>query len=399
MNIMFANRTRWNLNKNQLALMLENYRKEKIHFLDLTVSNPTQAGIPFPGKEILETFHQTSNLVYHPEPQGMLHARKTVAEYYARKGYELNVAQLFLTASTSEAYAFVFKLMGNPGDEFLIPAPSYPLFDFLAGFNDVVLKPYALEYDGTWLIDRESLEAALSPKTKGILLVNPNNPTGSLIEMNDYQYLVDLCREKKLAIISDEVFWDYVHRKGNYLLSLVDTDEVLCFVLNGISKSLCLPQMKLGWIYVNGPDEYLSEAIVRLELLNDTYLSANTPVQNAIAGLFALQERIQQPVFHRLKANLNMIQNQVTHLPGMSVLDSDAGWYAILKIPPYLDEEELVLELLKEDKILVHPGYFFDFPQNGYLILSLLSKESDIADGIVKIIKRIQEKQKEYEEL
>lgn len=371
---MFSNRFKWNLATNQLARLLEAKRQAGTPILDLTEANPTRAGLAYPAAEILGALAQDGAMLYEPAPRGLLLAREAVAGYYAERGLRVDPAHLCLTASTSEAYAYLFKLLCDQGDNVLVPQPSYPLFDFLAALEGVELRPYALEYQHPrgWAMDFDSLRGALTPQTRAIMLVNPNNPTGSFVKAAEVAELNQLCQQRGLALIVDEVFGDYVlPPEAQQAVSLVENEASLTFVLSGFSKILALPQMKLGWIVTNGPAELRREAEERLELIADTFLSVGAPVQHAAAAWLPLRASLQQQISARTVTNLEWLAALVAG-SACRLLTVEGGWYATLEVPRHVSEEELILRLLTEDDVLVHPGYFFDFAREAYLVLSLL---------------------------
>jgi alanine-synthesizing transaminase len=370
----FSRRTDWNQEHNLLSQTLDELKAKGKSIIDLTESNPTRCGINYPA-EILNSLSDPKNLNYIPDSRGMESARKFVAHFCGA-----DVSKTMLTASTSESYSYLFRLLLNPGDKVLIPSPSYPLFQFLLELNDAKFESYPLVYDnGTWRIDFDVLKTLIDAKTKAIILVNPNNPTGSYIKAEELKKLNTICRVYGLAIISDEVFYDYALQKGDFV-SLKGNQQSLTFVLGGLSKSLCLPQMKLGWILASGPATVVEEALNRLEIIADTFLSVNTPVQNAVAVWLNKAKDIQNQVMERVSGNLRtLLESQLT------VLTVEGGWNAILKMGK-IDEEGVVIDILHHHQILVHPGFFFDIEPSGHLVLSLLPPSSDF-DKIVPIIK------------
>ncbi|MBI5415716.1 MAG: pyridoxal phosphate-dependent aminotransferase, partial [Candidatus Omnitrophica bacterium] len=275
----FSHRTNWPLSSNRIAKVLDQLKKANISFIDLTESNPTRCGFGYPSGRILRPLASDKNLRYEPQPQGSLEAREAVSRYYREQGHEVAVERIFLTASTSEAYSCLFRLLVDAGQEVLFPRPSYPLFQFLGDLNDVALNYYPLAYTDHWHIDFAQMEGCIQPATKAVVLVNPNNPTGSFIKKDELSALNRICRAKNIPVISDEVFADFAFPGSKDAVSLVNNDAVLTFVLGGLSKTLALPQMKLSWIIVSGPEELAQEACQRLEVIADTYLSVNTPVQ------------------------------------------------------------------------------------------------------------------------
>jgi len=312
----------------------------------------------------------------------MRSAREAIAQYYASM---VDPESLILTTSTSEGYSFVFRLLCNPGDEILVPKPSYPLFDFLAELEDVKLVPYPLIYDHGWQIDFHSLEAVLTANARAIVLVHPNNPTGSYINAQERQRLNELCRQHQLALIVDEVFLDYSH-DGQPQPTFTANHETLTFTLSGISKISALPQMKLAWIAVSGPPTDAAAAMQRLEVIADTYLSLNAPVQLAAPGLLDQRKTIQPQLMHRIRVNLAELDRQLARQQSCSRLEVQGGWYAVLRIPATHSDEDFAIELLRRASVLVHPGHFYDFPNDGYLVLSLISPEHEFCTGIASLL-------------
>jgi alanine-synthesizing transaminase len=383
---MFSHRTDWKLTPNRFTQVVEEVRASGKEILDLTVSNPTRAGIEFDGPAILDSLRNLKSLDYDPQPKGLLGAREAVAEYYGERGETVNPEHLVLTASTSEGYSYVFRLLANPGDEVLVPKPSYPLFDFLAELQDVTLTGYPLLYDHGWQIDWPSLEAAVTEKTRAVVVVHPNNPTGSFISAAERERLSELCRERGLALIVDEVFLDYP-LDGARRPSFVTNDRALTFTLSGISKISALPQMKLAWIAVSGPPADVDAAMQRLEVIADTYLSLNAPVQLAAGVLLDQRKKIQPQLMQRVGANLAELDRQLARQKSCVRLDVEGGWYAVLRVPAMQSDEELVIALLRETGTMVHPGHFYDFPRDGYLVLSLIARGEDFRDGIARVLR------------
>ena len=330
---------------------------------DLTESNPTAAGFAYPSDAILSALADPLLLRNEPAAAGIPTARAAVAEYYSGR---VNPDRILLTASTSEAYAFVFKLLADPGDEVLVPSPSYPLFDYLAALDSVRVVQYPLVYHESWNIDFDALSRAITSRSRAIILVNPNNPTGSFLKQSELGPLLALCREHHLAMISDEVFADYAFQDDATLVrSLTDIDDVLTFSLSGLSKVAGLPQLKLGWIVTGGPQTYREDAFSRLELIADTYLSVSAPVQCAAPVLLGLRGKLQRQILDRVRANRAFLASQIGPTSPWKLLSTEGGWYAILEAPRIQSEEEWILNLLTEDDVLVQPGFFFDFETGG----------------------------------
>ncbi len=387
----FSKRTNWQFGSNPVILSLEKLRENKTPLIDLTESNPTHCGYRYPGKDILNALVDDRNLLYQPLPEGMVDARKVIQKYYQNKGVEVALENIILTSSTSEAYSFLFKLLTDAGDSVLFPEPSYPLFESLVDLHDIQMDRYVLNYDQQWAIDFDSLND-LNSKTKAIVLVNPNNPTGSFIKENDLRELNKICKKENLTIVSDEVFWDFgFEGNSSEKVSLVNNEEVLTFVLGGISKTLALPQMKLAWIIVSGPTDVVRQALNRLEIIADIYLSVSTPIQNALDKWFKVKEDIQIQIRERVRENWSIIQSLSGDMSCCQVLPTEGGWYAVLEIHKPCDEEKLVITLLEKDHVFVHPGYFFDFKREAFLVISLLPTAEVIKEGFKRILRRLDE--------
>jgi alanine-synthesizing transaminase len=389
--VVFSSRSRWDRSLNPIARALEQARVDGRPILDLTESNPTRCGFTYPGDEIRAALGDPRGLVYEPEPRGLLDAREAVASYYADLGATVEVDNILLVAGTSEAYSFLFRLLADPGDEILVPAPSYPLFGFLSELDDVRTVPYTLGYDGAWHVDLASVRAALTPKTRAIIVVSPHNPTGMQLRRAELGALESVAAEHGLAIICDEVFADYAFGFDPERVRTTAGDRTaLAFTLSGLSKIVGLPQLKLGWICVNGPDAARREALERLEIIADSYLSVNTPVQLAAKSLLAGRKLIQTQIRERIATNRgHLVDAARGH--AWEPLRTDGGWYAVLRVPQRASEEEWVLALLREQGVLVHPGYFFDFPTSGYLAISLLPTVESFRHGLARIGRVIEE--------
>jgi alanine-synthesizing transaminase len=386
---MFSNRTSWNLASTRLAEALARMRASKRKLIDLSASNPTECGFRYDGASILKAFISPAALKYNPDPSGLRSARLAVGEYYLAMREDVPADNLVLTTSTGEAYSYVFRLLCNPGDELLIPSPSYPLFDFLAELQDVKLVRYPLFYDHGWHIDLHALRLAITPRTRAILLVNPNNPTGHYTKPNERDALNELCGENDLAIIADEVFLDF-NLNGTEPRSLassfVSNKGALTFTMSGISKISGLPQMKLAWLAVSGPAEQKREALARLEVIADTFLSMNAPVQLAAPALLAQRHGFQEQLLARVRNNLAELDSQLAGQKECSRLELEAGWYATLRVPVTRPDEDLALELLEENGVYLHPGHFYDFVGEGHLVISLITPERDFSEGLERVL-------------
>ena len=351
---------------------------------DLTVSNPTRCGLAFDAK-LLAALTDPKALDYDPQPRGVLRAREAVCAYYADHGVALKPEQIVLTTSTSEAYSFLFRLLCNPGDEILVPQPGYPLFDFLAALDDVKLKFAPLFYDHGWQIDPEGFRQAITPQTRAIVLVHPNNPTGHFTKPWEAEELAKLCREFDLSLIVDEVFLDYGFNEGAASFA-AGLNDVPVFVVSGLSKIAGLPQMKSAWIVATGPEA--GPALDRLEVIADTFLSMNAPVQCALPIWLAGRAEIQRQIRERVRANLAELDRQLTGPSAVQRLEVEGGWYAVLRIPALEPDEQTVLTLL-ERGVWVHPGYFFGMAGSGWLVASLLGPEEEFSTGVTRLMESL----------
>jgi len=374
---------------NRLAEALAGRRKGGEPILDLTESNPTRCGFPVLEREILGAIGTEKALIYEPDPRGLEPARRAVASIYREKGAAISQDSILLTASTSEAYAYLFRLLADTGDTVLVPAPSYPLFDYLSRLSDVTLESYRLLEEDRFRIDMESLAEA-APRARAVLVVSPGNPTGAYLGRDEREGIVEICERRGLALISDEVFSDYALAPAEGSVpTLAGEERVLTFALNGISKMLALPQMKLGWIAASGPASLLAEAMGKLELIADTYLSVGAPVQAAAPALLGLRERIQAPILARLRANRDVLLEILASPSAARAMSPEGGWSAVIRVPSTRTDEAWALRLLEEDGVHVHPGFFYDFPSDGRLVVSLLPEEETFRTGVLRIAARV----------
>jgi aspartate/methionine/tyrosine aminotransferase len=428
---MFSERTNWKLAQNRFTQALEEVRAGGAKILDLTVSNPTRAGLHYDEAAILGALASPRALDYDPQPKGLLLAREAVAGYYrdrcgrgerdvasddSTNRIDVDPERIVLTTSTSEGYSFVFRLLCNAGDELLVPKPSYPLFEFLADLQDVRLVPYPLIYDHGWQLDFPSLEKAVTEHTRGVVVVHPNNPTGSFVKAGEVGMLNGFCREHGLAVIADEVFLDYrledpEHEPRSNPRSLhapldrrspiqwlgrddsrteygsfTGNEGVLTFTLSGLSKIAALPQMKVAWVVTSGPREEVEEAMGRLEVIADTYLSMNAPVQWALPALLDQRRDVQRQLMERVRGNLAELDRQLAGQRACTRLSVEGGWYAVLRVPVTRSDEELAIELVRGKAVVVHPGHFYDFPGDGYLVLSLITAEGEFREGMGRVL-------------
>jgi aspartate/methionine/tyrosine aminotransferase len=401
---MFSSRVPADLAPNRLTRALREARGRDL--VDLTITNPTVAGIRYPAR-LLERLASPAALTYEPSPFGLERARAAIARDYARRGIAVATERVLLTASTSEAYSLLFKLLCEPdGDAVLVPVPSYPLFDHLTRLDGVEPLPYRLEYHGRWALDVDSVDRAWLDSVRAVLAVSPNNPTGSVLADDELDALGVRCAARDAALIVDEVFADYPLPP-----SRAETKEArdgaqgttrppapgspgpnlqcLTFRLGGLSKSAGLPQLKLGWIAVDGPHSLCAAALERLQVICDAYLSVATPVQIAAADLIADAGPVRAQILDRVRANDARLRTLAAAYPAVDVLNADAGWSAVLRVPATRSEEELVLALLHDDGVIVHPGFFFDFAHEAFLVVSLLPEPERFAEGVRRILERV----------
>ena len=382
---LFAQRTRWNLEENSLSRALATLRATGPPVLDLTRSNPTECGFEYGQQGIQRVFSHSEIVHYQPDPQGTLRAREAVCAYYADLQTTVAPDDLILTSGTSEGYSFIFRLLCNPGDEVLVPSPGYPLFDFLADICDVKLVRYPLFYDHGWQIDFAALATAPSERTRAVIVVHPNNPTGHYTAANEQAQLTRFCAERWLALIADEVFLDFSLQETREK-TFTCTNDALTFTLSGISKICGMPQRKLAWIAASGPAERKRAALARLEIIADAYLSVGTPVQLAAPELLAMRAPFQAQVMARVKANLRELDAQISGQSACNRLACQGGWSAVLRVPAKQSDEELAVALLTKRSVHVHPGHFYDFARPGYLVVSLIVPELEFAEGVRRVL-------------
>jgi alanine-synthesizing transaminase len=382
---MFAKRTNWNLETNRLGSALAAHRAGGKPLIDLTLSNPTECGFQYDEEAILSALRNPAALRYEPNPRGLAVARSAVAQYYAERAAIVSNDDIFLTTSTSEAYSYVFRTLCNPDDELLIPAPSYPLFEFLADIQDVRLARYALLYDHGWQIDFHALEQAITPRTRGVIVVHSNNPTGHFAKPEEMRKLNEICAARGIAIIADEVFLDFALNEKQ-IATFAANSGALTFTMSGLSKISGLPQMKAAWLMVSGPEAWKTEALARLEVIADTYLSMSAPIQLAIPALLEQRHAFQKQVIARVNENLSELDKQLAGQKSCSRLKVEGGWNAVIRVPATRSDEELALELLVTRGVYVHPGHFYDFPSEGYLIVSLISPQSNFSQGLRQLL-------------
>ncbi|MEO7156612.1 MAG: pyridoxal phosphate-dependent aminotransferase [Vicinamibacterales bacterium] len=386
----FSSRLPKSIDTNAVTRAIAAKRLSAASIIDLTEGNPTKAGFTYP-RNLLEPLADPRALEYEPQPLGLWSARAAVAADFWRRGIVISADRVALTSSTSEAYALLFKLLCDAGDAVLVPQPSYPLFEHLTRLESVHAVPYALEYHGAWRIDIDSIERAVTERVKAILIVSPNNPTGSFLHQDDLAAVSELASSHRLAIIGDEVFADYALDPAPAATPVLAGAEVLTFSLGGLSKSAGLPQLKLGWIGFGGPSPAVDDALGAYEMIADTYLSVSTPVQASAAELLESGGAIRAQILARVHRNLTALRHAAAIYPEVDVLRVEGGWSAIVQVPQLRTEEALVLELLEKDGVLVHPGYFFDLAREAYLVVSLLGEPAQFDRAIAAVLKRATE--------
>ncbi len=377
---MFSTRLPSSLAENALTRAVAAAETAAEPLWDLTETNPTAVGLDYP--DLSAALVTPEGGRYRPDPLGLASARLAVAQACARQGQVVDHHRIVLTSSTSEAYALLFKLVADAGDDVLVPQPSYPLFDWLTRFEAVRALPYQLDPHGAWSIDRASVERALTARTRALIVVSPNNPTGSILSAGDRDWLVDLASSRGFALISDEVFQDYRLSPRSDAASLLGEPRALTFTLGGLSKSAGLPQMKLAWIVVSGPAAWPEDAIARLSVIADAYLTVGTPVQLAAARLLEAGCDIRAAIRARINRNLNHLRESIRGQPSLTLLEPEGGWSAVVQVPSIRSEEALALRLLEAARVRVHPGYFFDFPRESFLVVSLLPAPATFDEAV-----------------
>jgi aspartate/methionine/tyrosine aminotransferase len=385
---MISSRLPRSLEPNALARAIRDRRRGGAALVDLTESNPTRVGLSYPAG-LLAPLADARAIEYDPQPLGLWPARAAVAADFRRRGIVISADRVALTSSTSEAYALLFKLLCSAGDRVLVPHPSYPLFEHLTQLECVDAAPYALEYHGSWRIDADSVRRAVNERTRAILIVSPNNPTGSFLHRDDLALLCEIAIDHNLALIGDEVFADYTLDAAAAPAHVLGSSGVLAFSLGGLSKSAGLPQLKLGWIGFGGPADRVDAALAAYEIVADTYLSVSTPVQAAAAELIESGAAIRAQILARLQRNLESLRAQAAQYPAIDVLPVEGGWSAVMQVPAVASEESLILTLLEQDDVLVHPGYFFDFPREAFIVVSLLVEPAAFDRAIARVLARL----------
>ncbi len=382
---MFSSRTDWDLRPSALASLLEEKRTEGEHIIDLTESNPTRCALTHPSSPI-DAVTLRRSAIYEPDPKGLPAARRAIAAWYKKANRSVDPEQIVLTSSTSEAYSHLLRLLCNVGDSIAVPKPSYPLFEYLCRLNDVACRHYQLAYDGEWRVDLGSLEESLAAGAKGAIVVHPNNPTGSYAKVDEAVSILKLVAGRSSALIVDEVFHTFpfgnaVRRAGSF----AGTEEVLTFTINGLSKLVALPQMKLAWIVVSGPRDQVHTALGKLEIIADTYLSVNTPVQHAVGGILEQQPAATQRVLERVMQNYSGLKHVIGADSPLNVLLFEGGWNAMVRMPATRSDEAWALHLLQSQNVMTHPGHLFDCDISACLVLSLLPDPEIFSEGIQRV--------------
>jgi alanine-synthesizing transaminase len=386
--VRLSRRLPWEHSKNRLTLAMEERPARGLPVIDLTETNPTRVGLRYPEEELAELLRRGAGPEYPPHARGIPEAREALAAALSSPGDPVSPEDLFLTASTSESYSYLFKLFADPGDEVLTAAPSYPLLDSLAALDSLVLSHFHLVPGQRFAVDPEAVETALSPRTRLLALIHPGNPTGSFLSVEEQEAMLALCSSRGLPLISDEVFADYGLTEAPRAGPAAALGEALSFSLGGLSKSAGLPSWKLGWIRVGGPPELRRRTIAALEMVADTYLSVATPVQRALAGVLELAPRIRAEILGRVRGNLAVLRAALAGVPAVELLAPEGGWAAVIRVRrPGADDEELVLEILEREGVLVHPGYYFDFATEDFLVLSLLPEPGPFAEGVGRLVR------------
>ncbi len=377
--------------RNPLTILIDAKRSAGEELLDLTISNPTEVLPDYPHLQIANALYSIRDFTYRPDPFGLHEARTAIADIYNKRGINLEPGQILLTASTSEAYGLLFKLLCNPGDEVLVPVPSYPLFEYLAKLECVRTVPYRLSYDGSWFLDFADLQERISSATRALVVINPHNPTGSFLKKMEARRLADLARDRQIPIISDDVFMDYaLGDDSGSTATLAGHDSGLIFSLNGLSKMAGMPQMKLGWIIVSGPEQEQISVMPRLELLLDTYLSVNTPIQLALTELLQIGGGVRDALRRRSRENMHFLRDFLANSP-LHPLGAEGGWSELIRLPGICSEEAWVAKFVQEKNVIVQPGYFFDMPSEAYIAVSLIIPPGTFREGIRRISQAVTE--------
>ncbi|HXE79832.1 MAG TPA: pyridoxal phosphate-dependent aminotransferase [Vicinamibacterales bacterium] len=383
---MFSTRLPGSLEPTLLAAAVRSRRAAGRAFVDLTESNPTRAGFRY-DERLLAPLADPSGLTYAPEPLGLVTAREAVAADYARRGVAIAPDRIAITASTSESYSFLFKLLCAPGDVVLVPQPSYPLFTYLTRLDGITGRPYTLDPADGWVIDAAALEDLVDDRTRAVLVVAPNNPTGTRLRSDVLRDLAAFCARRRLALVGDEVFADYeLTDVPGAARSVLEQDEVLTFSLGGLSKTVGLPQVKLGWIGVGGPARDVQQALAHLEVIADASLSVSTPVQVAAGRLLESGAAVREQIVRRIRANHETLRRAGNRFPACRIPAVEGGWSAVIQAPAVEPDEARALALLEQQDVLVHPGSLFDFDREGYFVVSLLPEEAQFAPAVERVL-------------
>jgi alanine-synthesizing transaminase len=384
---MFSSRTDWDFRTSPLYTIVQKMRAEGMSILDLTESNPTKCGLQYPVDSLIPDSALKKSVEYEPDPKGLIDARRAIAQWYGRQGVSVDPSCIVLTSGTSEAYSFLLKLLCNPHDAIAVPKPGYPLFDYLARLHDVNCHQYRLAYDGEWHIDQHSLDDAISGNARAIVLIHPNNPTGSFVKIQERDDLLKTSRGRGIPLIVDEVFGSFAFaRDESRAESFAGTQETLTFTVNGISKLIGLPQLKLAWIVVSGPPDLCSDALERLEIISDTFLSVGTPAQHALASLLEGSDTANNRIKERVRANWIFLSNALPSDSPASIFECEGAWNAILRLPATQSDEDWATELLRSQYVLTHPGRLFDCEAPACIVVSLLLLPAEFSEGIKRII-------------
>jgi alanine-synthesizing transaminase len=383
--VRFSGRLRWEQACNSLAAEMAARKARGLETIDLTESNPTRVGIAYPEAELAEILRRAGSVDYPPHPLGLPEAREALAAALSRSGDSVSPDDLVLTASTSEAYSYLFKLFGDPGDEVLTAAPCYPLLDELAPLDGLVVRHFPLEPGPRFALNVGEIERALTPRTRLLVLVHPGNPTGRFFTEAEQDAVAQLCAGRQLPWVSDEVFAEYSFGGGAAAGPAAAREETLAFSLGGLSKSAGLPGWKLGWMRIGGPAAERKTTVAALERVADSYLSVSTPVQRALAEVLGMAPRIRAAILDRLRRNLAVLEGALGGLPAIGCYRPEGGWSAVIRAPRLIADEDLVLGALCQAGVLVHPGYYFDFPSEGFLVLSLLPEPARFAEGVRRL--------------
>jgi alanine-synthesizing transaminase len=383
---LFSRRLEFDLRPNKLADLLSRKNRDENNVIDLILSNPTQVGFNYPFDQIREAYAASSFAVYSPDPRGTPEARAAVSRYYGERGQDVPPEDVIITASTSEAYSFLFRLLADPGDRVLVPEPGYPLFDYLLRLDGLLPVSLRMRYSQGWWYDFDS--AVFDESIKAAIIVSPSNPAGNYIRRDEWAFMIGKCAGKGIGLICDEVFYDFPHLDVEPEVDLAEETGALTFVLNGFSKTAGLPQVKMSWIVVRGPRELKQDALEKLELISDSYLSPSTVVQGAAAAIFKLAPGIRSQVQQRVRGNMAFLEKAVRGSP-IDCLQTEGGWSAIVRLPGIISGSDWALQILDLSNILTHPGSFYGMEGRSYLVLSLLPETENFREGISRLLEAV----------